>query len=335
MLFVSSVVGSVHTSILGVCNDARRLTPACYAVPAQLTSVPESAVLLATLGQLSVSVQQLAAGQERLAAVLGPLVREASVVRRQRLNPWRSSNRSRAEQAEFKEALIAFYSCAAAEAAGKPMVRCMVTDRVLPRPAVIASHIWKHSTLGVGLEEFGLRLADVSSARNGLLMCSKIENQFDILNVAFSYDLFVDKFRFHVLDPSLLALPVVVVDSSSKAGQDILSGYGTDWLHDIPTFQQLDGQVMRWAAPALPFRRLLAWHYALARSKWSSRLSGASSPERELPTASLRSPGWGERSPDAQWPEEAAMELYDHAASKSLRDAAEDDEQGGEGEDQP
>ena len=282
-------------------------------------------MLLSTLGQLSTSVQQLAAGQERLAAVLGPLVREALVVRRQRLNPWRSSNRSRDEQAEFKEALLAFYSCAPAEAAGKPMVRCMVTERMLPRPVVIASHIWKHSTLGVGLDEFGLRPVDVSSARNGLLMCSKIENQFDILNVAFSYDLLMDKFRFHVLDRTLLALPVV--DSSSKTGQEILSSYGTDWLRDIPTFQQLDGQVMRWAAPALPFRRLLAWHYALARSKWSSRLSGASSPERELPAASLRSPGWGERSPDALWPEEAAMDLYDHAVSRSQRDAAEDDEQ--------
>ena len=96
-------------------------------------------------------------------------------------------------------------------------------------------------------------------------------------------------------------------------------------LEEVPTFKALDGKVMQWTAPALPFRRLLAWHYALAVSK-KLRSASALAPTPSEPCAAplpahvVKSPGWDERSPEAKWPDSAAMDLYDHAASRSDRD---------------
>ena len=86
------------------------------------------------------------------------------------------------------------------------MAICMVSGEVLPKPVVTASHIWKYATHGYGLEEFGLRLADLNSPRNGLLLAAGIEAAFDSKRVAFSYNLLTDRFKFHVLDSRLLEM---------------------------------------------------------------------------------------------------------------------------------
>ena len=290
--------------------------------------------LTACLQQLTAGQQQLTAGQEQLTALVGtlsPLLQEATLARQKRLNPWCSDNRSKAEQTEFKDGLLKYYGCAVELEAGQKQLwaRCMISDQVLPRPVVIASHIWKHCTYGAGLDEFGLKFADVNNSRNGLLMCSEIEKQFDDLRVAFSYDLLTDKFTFHVLDCTLL--PLSVVDLNDKKTKNALSGYPA--LHDIQTFGNLDRKVMLWTAPALPYRRVLAWHYALAVTKHRRTSASApaspdpsASPPCALPEPSLRSPGWDKLSPEAKWPEASAMELYDHAVSRSQRDAAEEEE---------
>ena len=261
---------------------------------------------------------------------LTPLLEDAALARQKRLNPWCSHNRSKAEQTEFKDGLLQFYGCAGGDTADKkpPWARCMISDQLLPQPVVIASHIWKHCTLGVGLDEFGLKSEDVDSARNGLLMCLEIEKHFDVLGVAFSYDMLTDRFTFHVLDSTLLPLPVV--DLADKKTKLAVSGYPS--LPEMLTFRQLDGKVMQWTA--LPFRRLLAWHYALSVTKHQKQYARAppspaslASPRSALPEHSVRSPGWHERSPEAKWPDSSAMELYDHAASKSQRDVADYEEE--------
>ena len=256
-----------------------------------------------------------------------PLLEEASQTRRKRLNPWCSTNRTVTEQSQFKESLLTHYSRTAPTTEDKkPQVRCMVSDVVLPRPVVIASHIWKHCTMGEGLNEFGLKPADVDSCRNGLLLAMEIERHFDVLRVAFSYNLLTDQFTFHVLDATLLPLPIV--DLKDKQTKNRLSAYPP--LEEVPTFKALDGKVMQWTAPALPFRRLLAWHYALAVSKKlrsASALALTPSEPRAAPFPAhvVKSPGWDERSPEAKWPDSAAMDLYDHAASRSDRDDSVDD----------
>jgi hypothetical protein len=81
----------------------------------------------------------------------------------------------------------------------------MVLDRFFARDKVIASHIWKLSTGGDGLLEFGLHPMDLDSTRNGLLLCKSIEEAFDVKDVCFLID------RIHsanifikVLNPFLL-----------------------------------------------------------------------------------------------------------------------------------
>jgi hypothetical protein len=188
--------------------------PGAAAAPVQLAAIPEHNVLIAAIEKLTAGQQQLTAGQQQLTAVqqqltaavesMRPLLEEASQTRRKRLNPWCSTNRTVTEQSWFKESLLTHYSrTAPATEDKKPQVRCMVSDVVLPRPVVIASHIWKHCTMGEGLNEFGLKPGDVESCRNGLLLAMEIERHFDVLRVAFSYNLLTDQFTFHVLDATL------------------------------------------------------------------------------------------------------------------------------------
>ena len=262
-------------------------------------------------------------------------------VRRDRwrlLDPWRESNRSADEQKDFKTAVLEFYHCSSLEKVrDKPMAVCMVSQRLFPKPLVIASHIWKYASQGFGLDEFGLKLADLNSARNGLCLASAIEAAFDRKLVTFSYNLMSDKFKFHVLDSRLLDKPIHNKDNM-KTLSILHSYYGEQKAKDskvtcadsvepevdgsaestplpkpkgstidfgeqakdskvacadsvepevdgsadstplpkpkgsaideiaknFPKFSDLDNKEMPWSAPAMPFRRLLAWHCVVA-----------------------------------------------------------------------
>ena len=108
-------------------------------------------------------------------AVLG---KEVITQHRLRLDIWTPSKRSKDEQADFKNSLIAFYK-RGNEQSSRNEVKCMMLDIFLPRESVIASHIWKYSTEGQGLEDFGLSPRHLSDPRNGLLLCKAIEDAFD------------------------------------------------------------------------------------------------------------------------------------------------------------
>ena len=291
-----------------------------------------------------------------------PIVDETRRARLQRLDPWKEGNRSAVEQTEFKTKLLKFYECSAPEASPeKPMAKCMVSDGVFPQPVVIASHIWKYSTRGIGLDEFGLTLADLDSWRNGLLLASEIEKAFDKKRVAFSYNLLEDKFTFHVLDRSLLDKPII--DTHDKKTASALKAYvlpagaaavnpesdtpradplvATDDASaatscaaptpqgpaaeadetTYPKFRDFDNKEMTWSPPAMPFRRLLAWHYAIAtitaqRRSWFR-------PEHPLPVC-CSDGSLSAHSPDAKWPADDVLDLFDHAVSKSERDASDE-----------
>lgn len=269
-------------------------------------------------------VEQLATLTTRLIDRLEPLISDSRRLHLLRLDPWRNSNRTAEEQAEFKTGLLKYYErCAPAEADNKPMAVCMVSNQVFPQPVVIASHIWKHCTGGSGLAEFGLSVADLDSPRNGLLLAAEIETAFDNKRVAFSFNLLTDEFMFHVLDCSLLEKPIVNFHDKKTATS--LSGYARPTT--IPLFKDLDNTLMRWLPSASPFRRLLAWHYAVATTTAAQRTSWhkPGTPPRPAPVGST--PGWSEsESPDATWPSRDALVLFDHAVSKSERDIAEQQE---------
>jgi hypothetical protein len=273
-------------------------------------------------GTLEHIVERLAS---RFFTILEPLISETRRLRLLRLDPWRNSNRSDLEQAEFKTALLCFYECAAQEEAPEmPMARCMVSNQVFPQPVVIASHIWKYCTGGSGLDEFGLRLADLHSPRNGLLLASEIEAAFDNKRVAFSFNLLKDEFTFHVLDSRLLKMPIL--DIHTKKTAHSMMGYNTPPA--IPLFEELNNTLMTWAPKARPFRRLLAWHYAVATTTAARHTSWHKPESPQRPAPVIGTADWSKsHSPNATWPSKDVLDLFDHAVSRSERDADEQQEE--------
>ena len=263
--------------------------------------------------------QQRLQGQllTQLASLMSPLQREAQHARLRRLDPWTDAQRTREEQAAFKARLLTFFDRGAPDnPSGKPWARCMVSDLALPWPLVKASHIWKRCTAGEGLDEFGLRANDVHSVRNGLLLASELEAAFDVKRVAFRYDLLHDAFTLCVLDPALLAAPSPRVVRDTQ-----LSGYPDSGRIDVPTFSDVHGAVLQCPAANKPFRRLLAWHYALS-------MKHAAAEEWVLPeageAAAAEARTWLGGSTGSVWPQTELMATYDQAAAASDREAGSD-----------
>ena len=282
---------------------------------------------------------------------LQPVIDEVRRARWRRLDPWREGNRSEFEQTAFKTALLEFYQCSSpVKVRDKPMAICMVSQKEFPQPLVIASHIWKHASQGFGLDEFGLKMADLNSPRNGLLLASEIEAAFNIKRVTFSYNLLRDKFTFHVLDSSLLDTPIHN-HRNNKTASFLFSYYGepkdskvtcTDPVESgvdsatstpapkpqrsvveeiastFPTFRQFDNKELPWCAPALPFRRLLAWHYAVATT--TAQRCSWFKPEHSLPKCATGKSEWSQHLSGVLWPTDDLLDLFDHAMSKSQRD---------------
>lgn len=128
----------------------------------------------------------------------GPFLRAAV---KQMVDPWHSNNRTRTEQQDFKEALIEYYERGVP---GSTLIRCMILDRPLPSQIVRASHLWKRSTLGVGLQLLGLDDEDVHNMRNGILVHEQIEMGFDKKDLCFVYNPLTQSTLCKVLSPALL-----------------------------------------------------------------------------------------------------------------------------------
>jgi len=317
-----------------------------------LAAVPQDSVLIQMVEQAAEMAAEKAASATFRA--LQPILDKACRDRWRLLDPWRESNRSADEQEAFKTAVLEFYHCSSPEKVrDKPMAVCMVSQRVFPKPLVIASHIWKYASQGFGLDEFGLKLADLNSVRNGLCLASEIEAAFDRKLVTFSYNLMKDKFKFHVLDSRLLDEPIHDW-KNEKTASVLFSYYGEQKAKDskgtcadsaepevdgsaestplpkpkrsavdeivchFPTFRDLDNTEMPWSAPAMPFRRLLAWHYVVATT--AARRCSWFKPGYSRPESAIGDSDWSKRSPGVMWPTNDVLDLFDHAASKSERD---------------
>ena len=128
-----------------------------------------------------------------LIAVLPEVIREVGIQRKSRLNCWeRESARTTGSQRkpQFRQDVIEFYG--RMSNSGKS-VRCQILDEYIlskwANDKIIAAHIWKASTRGKGLEEFGLQAEDVNSARNGLFLTKGIEEAFDRQQICFLYNI--------------------------------------------------------------------------------------------------------------------------------------------------
>jgi hypothetical protein len=262
-------------------------------------------------------LEQLATQLGQLCRVVQPLAREAQRVRLKQLDPWDSSQRTREEQAEFKEKLITTYACGAPDVDGIQWARCMATDTVLPRALVRASHIWKHSTGGEYLTEFGLSRKDVHNPRNGLMLAEAVEDAFDHKGVAFWYDGVHDTFTLRILNPNLLQLPIANLAHLKQVPTGLF----------VPNLGTFDGRVLRLPEGVRPFRRLLAWHFLVSvmnarREGWA--LPGdiirehASQQGATLEQLHTRSPSF------TSWPSDELMSIYDMAAARSVREERSD-----------
>ena len=181
-----------------------------------------------------------ASKQRRISKIVA---KEVVISHRARMDKWTSSQHTRDEQSDFKNKLIHYYN--RAHPTASKQVKCMVVDAFFPRHLVRASHIWKFCTEGEGLSEFGLQPSDLSSPRNGLLMCEEIEEAFDVKRVCFLIDrLHSEELFIKVLDPNLLdpaISPVVCQGTALK-------------------FCDINGMQLRCPSDCLPFRRILDFH---------------------------------------------------------------------------
>ena len=135
--------------------------------------------------------------QARLHKIIIPFAREALVSQRRRLDIWWPSKVTRDENPDFKAKLIRFYG--RNHPTDSNLVKCMIINEYLPKNIVIGSHIYKASTYGSGLEDFGLKETDLYNERNGLLLYDSIEKAFDVKELCFFHNVFDNTLVLHIL----------------------------------------------------------------------------------------------------------------------------------------
>lgn len=178
--------------------------------------------------------------------VLPDLLREVSLTRKIRLNPWeRESARTTGSKRsdKFRKNVISYYRLISQS---KKNVKCQILDKFTPieeaQDKIIAAHIWKASTRGKGLEEFGLEETNVNSSRNGLFLTKGIEEAFDKQQVCFLYNILESKLVLWIADSNIMTK---TIEGSTSKFSDV---------HQRPLICP---------ANCLPYRRLLSWHARL------------------------------------------------------------------------
>jgi hypothetical protein len=204
-------------------------------------------------------------------------------------NPWSFMNGSTSaitseERDKFRRELISYYG---ADRDGG--IICMVSGKVLDRSAIRAAHIWPAHARGAIVERwFNLDRNALDSARNGILMATAFEQRFDELRISFQWDDNIDKFRCVVLDKRLW--------------NDNVPGLTDENGNPLP-FSKIDRMELTTPSGKLPFRRLLAYHYAAALQKAVAHQWIGSQSVPDLFSADEKVRAWLQgKSPDAKWP---------------------------------
>jgi len=185
-----------------------------------------------------------------LLRVLPDVVREVGLIRRSRLNCWeRESLRTSGSQrnAKFRKKVIKFYQ---RQSQSGKSVKCQILDEYVrnedasdENTGIIAAHVWKASTRGHGLQDFGLRVDDINSPRNGLFLTKGLEEAFDRQQVCFLYNLLRGELVLWVVDTTIFDK---TIQGSEK------------------TFDDVHGWPLKCPPDRAPFRRLLSWHARLS-----------------------------------------------------------------------
>lgn len=197
------------------------------------------------------------AQMEKMMTALPDLLREVGISRKSRLNCWeresmRTSGSKRSKR--FRRKVIEYYK--RASNSGKK-VKCQILDEYIfnneaedEATGIIAAHIWKASTRGHGLEEFGLRPEEVNSPRNGLFLTKGLEDALDHQQICFLYNLLENKIVLWVADTLLMNKTIAGSGKTTTDGSDM-------------TFSDVHQKPLLCPPNCLPFRRLLSWHARL------------------------------------------------------------------------
>jgi hypothetical protein len=192
--------------------------------------------------------EQIQSNQEQMQKLIVPIAKEVIVSQRRRLDVWTPSKVSRDENPGFKASLISYYQCA--DPMNPNVVKCMILNQYLPKNLVIGSHIYKASTYGSGLEDFGLKMTDLYNERNGLLLYESIEKAFDMKEVCFLYNAFNMTLTLHVLRKDLLPISVISPKNATLVPPACAS----------LLFSDIDGSVLQLPPGIYPYKRILSWH---------------------------------------------------------------------------
>jgi hypothetical protein len=216
------------------------------------------------------------------------------------LDIWEGCSTTNSERDRFRDELFRHYYNLSA--APKDTATCMVSGCTIASKDVTAAHIWPARARSSLASLFGLSLEDLNSYRNGILMASSLEKQFDAQRVAFSYDFIHDMFSFHVLDPTL----------KNQNPKGLIE----------TTFGCLEGRQLQHPPGKMPFRRLLVWHYASALKKGTS--AGYLKPDAlaALPRVPPKEQWMQERSPGAKLPTDFAWPAIARAMMEETRRAS-------------
>ena len=166
----------------------------------------------------------------------------------------------------------------------------MITGLILPRPIVIASHIFKHAWKDYAQSHMGF--ADIDDVRNGLAMAKPAQHAFDHGEICFLRDRF-NRMVCKLLNPNLhdMCLVDYISELSTEGPQGFSWQEWADWepvrsAMGNMTFGQLEGRYLHPASagsaskavPRLePFRRCL-WLQASIAADRASKVRGVKVP---------------------------------------------------------
>ena len=119
-----------------------------------------------------------------------------------------------------------------------------------------------------------------------------------------------DSFEFRVLDKSLLKSPIMPSDKPDTAGTAGETGLN---------FESFHGRTLQHPIGKVPFRRLLAWHYAMSvqHARWRMWITDADVKSKPPFTSSEN---LLTRSPTSLWPSTELLTLVGHACDVSEKD---------------
>jgi hypothetical protein len=183
---------------------------------------------------------------------------EVNKGRKSRLNCWeKESARTTGSRRNptFRKDVINYYQ---RESRSKKSVKCQILDvyvrHAKAQDTIIAGHIWKASTRGKHLEEFGLSAEAVNDPRNGFFLTKGIEDAFDKQQVCFLY---------HKLDKQLyLWVADEKIQSETIEGSNPPKRFAD--VHQKPLCCP--------DTDCVPFRRLLSWHARLTLERWKQSI---------------------------------------------------------------